>query len=232
MRKDHHVYVLHIAMIRSTYAHCTFPMVTSRELTHFRHLTSFGDAFHSQLGDDELVHRRGIEPAFLKVAAEVYRAVLMRAQAAATTTSLRSASGGSSVGVSFVVSLTDNARTSDALLPYPLLHESNYFNHEASGRKHARMLPNRVARGVTWIDALGQHIMNRKFCDGDSKRKRDGITRRMAQSSHMRRVIDNVGHKLADMPDNPPLRPVTAAEPTVLVPDEDQRWSFEFKNAS
>ena len=232
MRKDSHVYVLHIAMVRSTHAASTFPMVTSRELTRFRHFTSFGDAFQSELGDDEIVHRRDIEPAFLKVAAEVYRAVLMRAQAAATTTSLRPASGGSSVGASSAVSSTDNSRTSDALLPYPLLHESNYFDHEASGRKHARMLSNRVAREGTWRDALGQHEMNRKFRDGDSKRKRADITRRMAQSSQMRRVIDNVGHKLAGLPGDPPLSPVTAAGPTVLVPDTDQRWSFEFKNWS
>ena len=163
MRKHNHIYVLHIAMVRSTHAGSTFPMVTSRELTHFRHFTSFGDAFHSELGDDELVHRRGIEPAFLKVAAEVYRAVLARAQAAATTTSLRPASGGSSVGSSSAVSSTDNSRASDALLPYPLLHESSYFDHEASGRKHARMLSKRVAREGTWKDALGQHVMKENF---------------------------------------------------------------------
>ena len=62
MRKDRHVYVIHIAMIRSTHAHSAFPMVTSRELTRFRHFTSFSDAFHSELGDDELIHRRDIEP--------------------------------------------------------------------------------------------------------------------------------------------------------------------------
>ena len=232
MRKDRHIYAIHIAMVRSTHASSTFPMVTSRELTHFRHFTSFGDAFHSELGDGEMVHRRDIEPAFLKVAAEVYRAVSMRAQAAATTISPRPASGGSSVGASAAVSLTDNARTSDALLPYPLLHESNYFDHEASGRKHARMLSNRVAREATWIDAVGQDRMNRKFRDGDSKRKRNSITRQMAKSSRMRFAIDDVGHRLAGVPDNPPLSAAAAPGPTLLVPDEDQRWSFEFKNWS
>ena len=232
MRKDSHIYVIHIAMVRSTHASSTFPMVTSRELTHFRHFTSFGDAFHSELGDGEMVHRRDIEPAFLKVAAEVYRAVSMRAQAAATTISPRPASGGSSVGASAAVSLTDNTRTSDALLPYPLLHESNYFDHEASGRKHARMLSNRVAREATWIDAVGQDRMNRKFRDGDSKRKRNSITRQMAKSSRMRFAIDDVGHRLAGVPDNPPLSAAAASGPTLLVPDEDQRWSFEFKNWS
>ena len=232
MRKDSHIYVIHIAMVRSTHASSTFPMVTSRELTHFRHFTSFGDAFHSELGDGEMVHRRDIEPAFLKVAAEVYRAVSMRAQAAATTISPRPASGGSSVGASAAVSLTDNTRTSDALLPYPLLHESNYFDHEASGRKHARMLSNRVAREATWIDAVGQDRMNRKFRDGDSKRKRNDITRQMAKSSRMRFAIDDVGHRLAGVPDNPPLSAAAASGPTLLVPDKDQRWSFEFKNWS
>ena len=149
MRKDSHIYVIHVAMVRSAHASSTFPMVTSRELTRFRHFTSFGDAFRSELGDDEMVHRRDIEPAFLQVAAEVYRAVSMRAQAASVTTSPRPASGGTSVSAPTAVSSTDDVSTSDALLPYPLLHDSNYFNHEASGRKHARMLPSRVAREAT-----------------------------------------------------------------------------------
>ena len=106
MRKDSHIYVIHIAMVRSTHAASTFPMVTSRELTRFRHFTSFGDAFRSELGDNEMVHRRDIEPAFLQVAAEVYRAISMRAQAAPTTTSPRPASGGASVGASAAVSST------------------------------------------------------------------------------------------------------------------------------
>ena len=52
-----------------------------------------------------------------------------------------------------------------------------------------------------------------------------------AQSSRIRRTINLVGHKLAGMPDDPLPSTATAAGPTVLVPDEDQRWSFEFKNA-
>ena len=40
MRKDSHIYVIHIAMVRSTHASSTFPMVTSQELTRFRHFTS------------------------------------------------------------------------------------------------------------------------------------------------------------------------------------------------
>ena len=47
-------------------------MVTSQELTRFRHFTSFGDAFQSELDDNEMVHRRDIEPAFLQVAAELW----------------------------------------------------------------------------------------------------------------------------------------------------------------
>ena len=230
MRKDSHIYVIHIAMVRSTHVSSTFPMVT-RELTQFRHFTSFGDAFVSELGDGEMVHRRDIEPAFLKVAAQVYRAVSMRAQAASSATSPRPASGGASN--SAAVNFADNPQQNcDALLPYPLLHDSNYFDHEASGRKHARMLSNRVAREGTWIDAIGQDRMNRTFRDGDSKRKRNNITRDMARSSRVRGVIDNVGHRLAGLPDNPPLTTVTVTGPTVLVPDEDQRWSFEFKDWS
>ena len=232
MRKDSHIYVIHIAMVRSTHAASTFPMVTSQELTRFRHFTSFGDAFRSELGDNEMVHRRDIEPAFLQVAAEVYRAISMRAQAAPTTTSPRPASGGASVGASTAVSSTDDVSANDALLSYPLLHDSNYFDYEASGRKHARMLSNRVAREATWIDAVGQDRINRKFADSDSKRKRNKITREVARATRSRVVNDDVGHRLAGLPDNPPPTTVTVAGPTVLVPDEDQRWSFEFKDWS
>ena len=94
------------------------------------------------------------------------------------------------------------------------------------------MLSNRVAREATWIDAVGQDRMNRKFTDNDSKRKRNNITRDMARSTRIRVVNDDVGHRLAGLPDNPPLTTVTVAAPTVLVPDEDKRWSFEFKDWS
>ena len=232
VRKDSHVYVIHIAMVRSTHRASTFPMVTSRELTRFRHFTSFGDAFQSELDDGEIIHRRDIEPEFLVIAADIYRAISMRAQAAAATISPRPASGGSSVGESAAVSPTDNTGASDVLLRYPLLHESNYFDHEASGRKHARMLSNRIAREATWIDAVGQDRMNRKFTDNDSKRKRNKVTRDAAISTRVRVVNDDVGHRLAGLPDSPPLAKVTVAAPTVLVPDEDKRWSFEFKDWS
>ena len=217
MRKDSHVYVIHIVMVRSIHASSTFPMVTSGELTRFRHFTSFKDAFQSE---------------FLVIAANIYRAISMRAQAAATTTSPRPASGGSSVGASAAVSSTDNTSASDVLPRYPLLHESNYFDHEASGRKHARVLSNRIAREATWIDAVGQDRMNRQVTDNDSKRKRNNITRDMAKSTRIRVVNDDVGHRLAGLPGNPPLTTVTVAAPTVLVPDEDKRWSFEFKDWS
>ena len=94
------------------------------------------------------------------------------------------------------------------------------------------MLSNRVAREATWIDAVGQHRINRKFADSDSKRKRNKITREVARSTRSRVVNDDVGHRLAGLPDNPPLATVTVAAPTVLVPDEDKRWSFEFKDWS
>ena len=232
VRKDIHVYVIHIAMVRSTHRASTFPMVTSRELTRFRHFTSFGDAFQSELDDGEMIHRRDIEPEFLVIAADIYRAISMRAQAAAATISPRPPSGGSSVGDSAAVSATDNTGASDVLLRYPLLHESNYFDHEASGRKHARMLSNRIAREATWIDAVGQDRMNRKFTDNDSKRKRNKVTRDAAISTRVRVVNDDVGHRLAGLPDNPPPTTATAAAPTVLVPDDDNRWSFEFKDWS
>ena len=74
--------------------------------------------------------------------------------------------------------------------------------------------------------------MNRKFTDSGSKRKRNNITRDMARSTRIRVVNGDVGHRLAGLPDNPPLATVTVAAPTVLVPDEDKRWSFEFKDWS
>lgn len=80
MRKDAHVYVLHIARVASRHNNSPTP---SRELTRFKHFTSFGDAFRSELSNGEIVHRRDIQPEFLTIAAEVYRALLMRAQAAA-----------------------------------------------------------------------------------------------------------------------------------------------------
>ena len=233
MRKDDHVYVLHIAMVRSTHGDSTFPMVTSRELTRFRHFTSFAGAFRCELGDGEMIHRRDIEPAFLKIAAEVYRAISMRAQAASKTTLPRPDSGDSTAAVSTSISSTDDAgRGNDLLTRYPLLRESTYFNHEASGRKHARMLSNRVAREATRIDAVGQHEINRHFRDGDSERKRNKITRMQAHSSHVRRVINLAGHSLAGMPNDPPPSVAAATGLTLLVPDEGQRWSFESKDAS
>jgi hypothetical protein len=74
--------------------------------------------------------------------------------------------------------------------------------------------------------------MNRKFTDNDSKRKRNKVTRDAAISTRVRVVNDDVGHRLAGLPDSPPLTTVTVTGPTVLVPDDDQRWSFEFKDWS
>ena len=54
----------------------------------------------------------------------------------------------------------------------------------------------------------------------------------MARSSRIRVVNDDVGHRLAGLPGNPPSSTASAVGPTVLVPDEDQRWSFEFKDWS
>ena len=94
------------------------------------------------------------------------------------------------------------------------------------------MLSNRIAREATWIDAVGQDRMNRKFTDNDSKRKRNKVTRDAAISTRVRVVNDDVGHRLAGLPDSPTLTTVTVTGPTVLVPDDDQRWSFEFKDWS
>ena len=152
MRNDAHVYVLHIAIICSTLGDSPTPF---RELTRFQHFTTFSGTFRSELNDDEIVHRRDIEPAFLKVAADVYRAISMRTQAATATILPHPDSGDSpleaSVSAQHMATLhSTTTSASDELLPrYPLLHEPNYFDHEASGRKHARMLANRVARSAT-----------------------------------------------------------------------------------
>ena len=114
MCKDDHTYVLHIATIRSTHRDSTFPMVTSQELTRFRHFTSFGDAFQSELGDGEIVHRRDIEPAFLQIAAEVYRAMSMRAQAAASVSPHLDPSDSAPVAASSEQRLATDASSSDA----------------------------------------------------------------------------------------------------------------------
>ena len=46
------------------------------------------------------------------------------------------------------------------------------------------------------------------------------------------RELNLVGHKLAGMPNDPPPSAAAAAGPTLLVPEEGQRWSFEAKDAS
>ena len=86
VRKDAHVYVLYVASVRSTRNVSPSP---SRELTRFKHFKSFADTFGSELGHGDIAHRRAIEPSFLTIAAEVYRAISMRAQAAANASSRR-----------------------------------------------------------------------------------------------------------------------------------------------
>lgn len=76
VRKDHHVYVLHLARIRPSTAAAP---VISAELTRFKHFTSFGDKFASELEPGEMIHRRDLEPEFLVIAAEAFRALAMRA---------------------------------------------------------------------------------------------------------------------------------------------------------
>ena len=173
MCKDDHVYVLHIATIHSTHSDSTFPVVTSRERTRFRHFTSFGDAFRSELADGEIVHRRDIEPAFSRNAAKIYRAISMRAQAAANV-SPRLDPSDSTPAVANTAQQPAADASSDATSPQPngpttrpslgdgyaALHSSNFVEHSTASRLHARLVSHRVhmleRKRSAAIDVRGQ----------------------------------------------------------------------------
>lgn len=242
MRKDAHVYVLHIARVASGYGDSPAP---SRELTRFKHFSSFGDAFQSELGNGEIVHRRDIEPEFLTIAAEIHRALSMRAQAAAvqlsqppdsdfSAPSVLNTQQADNHAVSGVASPSSCSSADDDLLPrYPLLHQSNFFNHEESGCKHARILANRVARSATWIDARGQQIIDRHLRKSDTEKRRREVTREQAKASRVRRTIGRVDNTSAGLyADDTPLSVAVAVQPIQLVPDESQRFPLDAKPQS
>ena len=133
VRKHHHVYVLHIAQINSG---STKHPVPSRELTRFKHFTSFNDQFRSELCNGELVHRRDIDKSFLLIAADTYRAICMRAEAAPTLQAMSPDQDGGasakrpSVDNNAVLDVNDTARSErfararQRLLAKTLVHDT------------------------------------------------------------------------------------------------------------
>ena len=223
MRKDDHVYVLHIATIRPTHGDSTFPMVTSRELTRFRHFTPFGDAFQSELGDGEIVHRRDIEPAFLKTAAGIYRAISMRAQAAASVSPRLDPSDSAPAVTSSEQQPAANA-SSDATSPQPngpttraslgdgytARHSSNFVEHSTASRLYARLVSHRFhalerKRSVA-IDARGQYHISRGLRKSNTPARRAQLSSKQAQDTLIRRRTGHANHGLAGLPNDPPVQ--------------------------
>ena len=242
MRKDDHVYVLHIATIHSTHSDSTFPMVTSRELTRFRHFTSFGDAFRSELADGEIVHRRDIEPAFLEIAARIYRAISMRAQAAANVSPRLDPSDSTPAVASTAQQPAANA-SSDATSPQPngpttrpslgdgyaALHSSNFVEHSTASRLHARLVSHRVhilerKRSVA-IDARGQLAIDKGLRKSDTPARRATLSSDQAQQTLIRRRTGHANHGLAGLPNDPPAQSAAPTGPVQFVPRKTNEFS-------
>ena len=116
----------------------------------------------------------------------------------------------------------------EMLQRYPRVTSVDYFDQEASGRKQARLLASEISRRATWIDAKGQQHLNERLRTNNNDRRRLQLTRRQAVASKMRRTCDYNGWALAGLPDDPPPSPAEATGPITLVPDAEQRWSFQF----
>jgi len=240
--KDDHIYVLHIATIRSTHSDSTFPMVTSRELTRFRHFTSFADTFQSELVNGEIVHRRDIEPAFLTIAAEIYRAVSMRAQAAANVPPRLDPSDSTPTVASTAQQPAAHA-SSDAANPQPsgpttrpslgdgyaALHSSNFVEHATASRLHARLVSHRVhilerKRSVA-IDARGQLAIDKGLRKSDTPARREKLSTDQAQKTLLRRRTGHANHGLAGLSNDPPAQPAAPTGPVQFVPRKTNEFS-------
>ena len=241
--KGDHVYVLHIATIHSTHSDSTFPMVTSRELTCFRHLTSFGGAFQSKLADGEIVYRRDIEPAFLEIAAKIYRAVSMRARAAANV-SPRLDPSDSTLTVANTAQQPAADASSDATSPQPngpttrpslgngyaALHSSNFVEHSTASRLHARLVSHRVhilerKRSVA-IDARGQLAIDKKgLRKSDTPARRAKLSSDQAQQTLIRRRTGHANHGLSGLPNDPPAQSAAPTGPVQFVPRKTNEFS-------
>ena len=116
----------------------------------------------------------------------------------------------------------------EMLQQYPRVTNVDYFDQEASGRKQARLLAGEISRRATWIDAKGQQHLNERLRTNNNDRRRLQLTRRQAVASNCRRTCDNNGWALAGLPDDPSPSPAEATGPITLVPDAEQRWSFQF----
>ena len=231
VRKDAHVYVLHVATFRST---CNVPPMPSRELARFKHFKSFADKFDSELSGGDIVHRRDIEPAFLTVAAEVYRAISMRAQAAAGASPRRDSGDSASAMISSgqrpaaatldPLSPQPNEPASDASLCdlYPNLHASNFVEHSTASRLHARLVSHRVhvlqrKRSVA-IDARGQLKISIGLRKCDTPARRTQLSDKQARDTLIRRRTGHANHGLAGLPNDPPAQPAAPTGPVQFVP--------------
>ena len=116
----------------------------------------------------------------------------------------------------------------ETLQRYPRVEDVDYFDQEASGRKQARLLAREISRRATWIDAKGQQHLNERLRTNNNDRRRLQLTLRQAVASNVRRTCDYNGWALAGLPDDPSPSPAEATGPITLVPNAEQRWSFQF----
>ena len=239
VRKDTHVYVLYVASVRATRNVSPSP---SRELTRFKHFKSFADAFSSELSHGDIAHRRGIEPAFLTIAAGVCRAISMRAQAA-TNASPRRDSDDSAPAVtsSEQQSTTDasldatspqpNGPTTDASLGdlYPNLHSSNFVEHSTASRLHARLVSHRVhtlerKRSVA-IDARGQLAIDKGLRKSDTPARRAQLSSKQAHLTAVRRRTGHVNHGLVGLPNDQPAQSAAPTGPVQFAPRKSNEFA-------
>jgi 8-oxo-dGTP pyrophosphatase MutT (NUDIX family) len=240
VRKDAHVYVLHVATFRST---CNVSPTPSRELARFKHFKSFADNFDSELSGGDIVHRRDIEPAFLTVAAEVYRAISMRAQAAAGASPRRDSGDSASAIISSgqqpaaasldPFSPQPNEPASDASLCdlYPNLHASNFVEHSTASRLHARLVSHRVhvpqRKRPVAIDARGQLQISKGLRKCDTPARRTRLSDKQARDTLIRRRTGHANHGLAGLPNDPPAQPAAPTDPVQFVPRKANEFASD-----
>jgi hypothetical protein len=206
-----------------------------------KHFKSFADNFDSELSGGDIVHRRDIEPAFLTVAAEVYRAISMRAQAAAGASPRRDSGDSASAIISSgqqpaaasldPFSPQPNEPASDASLCdlYPNLHASNFVEHSTASRLHARLVSHRVhilqRKRPVAIDARGQLKLSKGLRKCDTPARRAKLSSDQAQKTLIRRRTGHANHGLAGLPNDPPAQPAAPTGPVQFVPRKTNDFS-------
>ena len=199
------------------------------------------DTFQSELVDGEIVHRRDIEPAFLTIAAEIYRAVSMRAQAAANV-SPRLDPSDSTPAVAARRSNQQQRKfgrcnpqpSGPTTRPslgdgYAALHSSNFVEHSTASRLHARLVSHRVhilerKRSVA-IDARGQLAIDKGLRKSDTPARRAKLSSDQAQKTLIRRRTGHANHGLAGLPNDPPAQPAAPTGPVQFVPRKTNEFS-------